>query len=87
MKIVQLSDIHFGVEDRGALALAGSVIESSEPDALIICGDLTQRGKRSEFAAAREWIDGFSRPTLVVPGNHDTPLLNMVERVTSPFDR
>lgn len=87
MKIVQLSDIHFGVEDTGALALARSVIETTEPDALIICGDLTQRGKRSEFAAAREWIDGFSLPTLVVPGNHDTPLLNMIERVTSPFDR
>ncbi|MEO0981810.1 MAG: metallophosphoesterase [Pseudomonadota bacterium] len=87
MKIVQLSDIHFGVEDPGALALARTVIETTEPDALIICGDLTQRGKRSEFAAAREWIDGFNLPTLVVPGNHDTPLLNMVERVTSPFDR
>jgi len=87
VKIVQLADIHFGVEDADALREVERLIAGSEPDALIVCGDLTQRGKRREFAAAREWLDQFDRPILVVPGNHDTPLLNIVQRVTGPFDR
>jgi 3',5'-cyclic AMP phosphodiesterase CpdA len=48
---------------------------------------MTQRGKHSEFHAAREWIRALNRPTLIVPGNHDTPLLNLISRASSPFER
>lgn len=87
MKLAQLSDIHFGVEDHVALKEAETVINREAPDALLVCGDVTQRGKRSEFDAARNWIDQFSMPKLVVAGNHDTPLLNLAKRVSAPFER
>lgn len=87
MNLVQLSDLHFGTEDPTAIEAAGRFIADMEPDALIVCGDVTQRGKRREFEAARRWIAGFDRPALVVPGNHDTPLLNLVARVSDPFGR
>jgi 3',5'-cyclic AMP phosphodiesterase CpdA len=42
-------------------------------DAIVISGDLSQRARDHEFAAARPLVDRFAAcaPTLVVPGNHD----------------
>jgi len=78
MRIIQLADLHFGSENPAAIADAAELIASEAPDALMICGDLTQRGARSEFEAAHAWLDQFDVPQLVVPGNHDTPLLNAI---------
>ncbi|RIJ16373.1 metallophosphoesterase family protein [Henriciella mobilis] len=86
-RIVQIADIHFGTENPVALEAFEESISELGASALAICGDLTQRGKRSEFRAARDWLDRFDLPKLVVAGNHDTPLLNLYERVVSPFDR
>lgn len=86
-RIIQIADIHFGTEDPDALAAFEAVVPELQADALAVCGDLTQRGKRSEFRAARHWLDTFQLPMIVVAGNHDTPLLNLVERVVSPFER
>lgn len=86
-RLVQLADIHFGTENPVALKAFEHAMQAIEPDALAVCGDLTQRGKKSEFEAARDWLEGFDMPKLVVPGNHDTPLLNIYERVVSPFER
>ena len=86
-RLIQIADIHFGTEDLNALQAFENVLPELEVDAIAVCGDLTQRGKRSEFRDAREWLDQFEEPKLVVAGNHDTPLLNMYERVVSPFDR
>lgn len=87
MKILQVSDIHFGAEDADALRAVERLYETQVPDALVVCGDLTQRGKHTEFAAARRWVEQFDCPKLVVPGNHDTPLLNIATRVAAPFRR
>ncbi|MEQ9315855.1 MAG: metallophosphoesterase [Henriciella sp.] len=86
-RIIQVADIHFGTENPVALDAFGAAIDTIEPDAIAVCGDLTQRGKRSEFRAARDWLDSFAMPKLVVAGNHDTPLLNLYERVVAPFER
>ena len=86
-RIIQLADIHFGTEDPAALKAFEAAFEAIDPHAMAVCGDLTQRGKRSEFKAAREWLDEFDVPKLVVAGNHDTPMLNLYERVVSPFER
>src|SRR5690606_31141750 len=85
MKLVQVADIHVGAADPDVLAAAAASIREQDADALVVCGDMTQRGKREEFRVARDWVDSFRIPTIVVPGNHDTPLLDMVARVTSPF--
>lgn len=87
MIFAHLADIHFGTEDSAALDAAREVILSSGASALVVSGDLTQRGKRSEFLAAREYLESFALPVLSVPGNHDTPLLHLGARVSDPFGR
>ncbi|WP_339796217.1 metallophosphoesterase [uncultured Hyphomonas sp.] len=85
--IAQISDIHFGAEDENAIEAAEACIKSTKPDMLVVCGDLTQRGRTREFDAAAEWLDRFDMPKLVVPGNHDTPMFNVAARAAEPFKR
>lgn len=87
MKLAHLADIHFGRENPGALKAASALISELDVDAIVISGDLTQRGKREEFQAALEWVNAFAPPVLCVPGNHDTPLLNLAARAADPFGR
>ena len=86
-RIIQIADIHFGTEDPAALRAFEAASEAIDPHVMAVCGDLTQRGKRSEFKDAKDWLEQFEVPKLVVAGNHDTPLLNLYERVVSPFER
>jgi len=85
--IAQLSDIHFGAEDVDAIEKTEAFLKDINPDLLVVCGDLTQRGRNREFEAAAEWLAGFDFPKLVVPGNHDTPMLNLAVRTSDPFSR
>jgi 3',5'-cyclic AMP phosphodiesterase CpdA len=87
VRLVQVSDIHFGREDALALDAFDGEIERLVPDGLLICGDLTQHGRRGQFRAAAEWLSGFTLPILAVPGNHDTPQFGIVSRVAAPFAR
>lgn len=87
MRLIQISDIHFGTEDQHAIHAATTYLRNEPYDGLIVCGDLTQRGKNIEFDAAKRWLEQFDVPRLVVAGNHDTPLLNVVERARQPFSR
>ncbi|MDB2438316.1 metallophosphoesterase [Hellea sp.] len=84
---MQLSDIHFGTEDKDALAAARIYANSLSPDLVLICGDITQDGKVEEFEAARDWISGFDSPKLITPGNHDTPVFGIIQRIFNPFGR
>ena len=87
VRLMHLSDIHFGREDRLALAETRKFAERIKPDAIIVAGDITQKGRRSEFAAAREWFDSLGFPVIVAPGNHDTPLTHLAARAVNPFGR
>ncbi len=86
IRLLQISDLHFGppyVEKAGAAALRSAA--ELKPDAVIISGDLTQRAKRVQFEAAKNFLAGLPPvPQLVVPGNHDVPLYRFYERVTDP---
>ena len=44
---------------------------ATEPDLVLITGDLTHVGLPSECETAARWLDGFARPLCLVPGNHD----------------
>ncbi len=46
---------------------------AEKPDVVVITGDLTAQGLRSEFDAARTLLDPIlsSIPTVLIPGNHD----------------
>ncbi|KJV26372.1 DNA repair exonuclease [Luteibacter yeojuensis] len=84
---VQVSDPHFGTERPEVVAALQRLITTMAPDLVILSGDVTQRATREQFAAARRFVDAYARPTLVVPGNHDVPLVNLVARALNPFGR
>ena len=85
--LVHLSDLHFGRIDPIVLDPLRAAVLEAKPDLVAISGDFTQRARRGQFAAAREFVDSLPRPTLVVPGNHDVPLWNVARRFLTPFTR
>jgi 3',5'-cyclic AMP phosphodiesterase CpdA len=87
LRLFQLSDIHFGLEDRRAIAWAKECIEREKPHAVAITGDLTMRARHPEFQAACEWITGLDVPVTVEVGNHDIPYFNLYERFFAPYKR
>jgi 3',5'-cyclic AMP phosphodiesterase CpdA len=85
--VVHLSDIHFGRVDLTTIGPLTEAIFRVSPHLLAVSGDLTQRARRREFAAARAFLDGLTFPQLVVPGNHDVPLYNIFTRFVTPLAR
>ncbi len=86
-RILHISDLHFGrVDPPVAVALAAR-IAAIAPDVIVVSGDLTQRARRREFAAARAFLDRLSPPKVIVPGNHDIPLYDVARRFLSPLER
>ncbi len=85
VRIVHLSDIHFGCENTAALDEVRRHILDHPPDLVAVTGDITQAGYPREFAAARDWLDALPCPSLNTPGNHDTPYWSVIGRLTRPF--
>jgi 3',5'-cyclic AMP phosphodiesterase CpdA len=85
--LVHLSDLHFGRLDPRVLTPLVRRIEVVAPDLIAVSGDLTQRARRAEFAAARAFFAQLRFPTLIVPGNHDVPLYNVAARFLNPLAR
>jgi 3',5'-cyclic AMP phosphodiesterase CpdA len=84
-RLVHLSDLHFpAAQPAQAEALAQS-IAAARPDVVAITGDLTRRGRRHEFEAAARLVDALPGEVIVVPGNHDVPLVK--HRFSRPFAR
>ena len=87
MNILHISDLHFGppfVPRVGESLLR--IASDLTVDSIVVSGDLTQRAKRSQFKAARSFLDQLpDRPTIIVPGNHDVPLYRLRERMASPL--
>ncbi|HEY2138530.1 MAG TPA: metallophosphoesterase [Chthoniobacterales bacterium] len=85
--VIHLSDLHFGRVDPAILAPLVKFIRGLNPDVVAISGDLTQRARTAEFLAAREFLAAIPFPQIVVPGNHDVPLHNLVSRFFRKLDR
>lgn len=86
-RIAHLSDLHFGTEEP---PIAEGLLEDlarQSPHLVVVSGDLTQRARRQQFVAARAFLDRIPAPRLVVPGNHDIPLYNVLDRLTRPLSR
>ncbi len=87
LTLLHISDLHFGppylpVVGEAVLRLAPRL----RPDVVVVSGDLTQRAKPEQFAAARDYLKQLPDvPQVVVPGNHDIPLYRVVERLTDPL--
>ncbi len=86
VRILQLSDLHFGppyVSHVGEAVL--KIAPQLNVDAIIVSGDFTQRAKQEQYLAARGFLDQLPDvPRLYVPGNHDVPLYRISERLSDP---
>ena len=87
LRLLHFSDIHFGGEDKPAIEAAQALAHELAPGLTVVTGDLTLAGRRSEFVAARAWLDRLPQPVVATPGNHDTPYYNLVLRSFWPFRR
>lgn len=86
--ILHLSDTHFGTERPEVVAALTRLVHSERPDLAVLSGDVTQRARRAQFAAARRFVDELGVPaTVVLPGNHDIPLDNVLARLLKPHAR
>jgi 3',5'-cyclic AMP phosphodiesterase CpdA len=84
--LLHISDTHFGTEEPAIVAALQAFVREQGPAAVILSGDITQRARRAQFAAARRFVDslGVAR-LLALPGNHDIPLFNVAARLLSPY--
>lgn len=88
--IAHISDLHFGTEDPEVAAELLAELDGSRgarPSLVAVSGDLTQRARPEQFRAARQFLDRLQGPSLVVPGNHDVPLYDVVTRLLRPLSR
>jgi 3',5'-cyclic AMP phosphodiesterase CpdA len=84
--LLHISDTHFGTEEPAVVAACRKLVQAERPAAVILSGDITQRARSAQFAAARAFCDSLEVPHLLtLPGNHDIPLYNMAARVFSPY--
>ena len=84
-RVLQFSDVHFGVEHRRACAAALDYAHAAPSDLILITGDITQKGYPDEFAAAGAWIKAMPTPRFVIVGNHDVPYWDAIARVFHPW--
>jgi 3',5'-cyclic AMP phosphodiesterase CpdA len=85
--VVHLSDLHFGKVEPALLTPLAETVKALAPDVVVVSGDLTQRARTSQFLEAKEFLGRLPRPQVVVPGNHDVPLHNVVHRLLTPLDK
>lgn len=87
IRIVQFTDVHFGAENPDAIAAARDFAHQVRPTAVLVTGDITQRGLWPEFRAAAGWLNSMPKPWLCCPGNHDTAYYNVFWRLVGPWRR
>lgn len=84
-QIAHISDLHFGTEDPDVAHGLLEDLSFRSPHLVAVSGDLTQRGRANQFAAAAKFLQQIGRPMIVIPGNHDIPLYNVIARVFFPL--
>ena len=84
-RLFHVSDLHFGREDKEAVAWFAETVRAEMPDAVICTGDLTMRARAREFEAAARYLEAIPVPLTVEPGNHDLPYFNPFDRFFRPY--
>lgn len=86
--ILHASDTHFGTERPEVIEALRRLSIQHELSLMILSGDITQRARARQFAAARRFVDRLRIPhVLAIPGNHDIPLYNLFARAFAPYRR
>jgi len=86
-RIVHISDVHVGDADQATLEKARQAISDLNPDLIVLSGDVTQSGRRREFADAAVFLSTMPAPIVAAPGNHDAPVFDPLARLTNPYAR
>ncbi|MAT51700.1 MAG: restriction endonuclease subunit S [Porticoccaceae bacterium] len=86
-RVAHISDLHFGRHIPQVVEGLLDSLDDYDPDLVIISGDLTQRATSAQFRAAQGFVQALRWPRLVIPGNHDMPAINVLERMASPWRR
>lgn len=84
MRIVLLTDLHFGRARPDLIDPLLDAVATASPDLVIVAGDFVQRARTGQFQQARQFLDRLSRDWIAVPGNHDIPLFNLPARIFTP---
>jgi 3',5'-cyclic AMP phosphodiesterase CpdA len=86
--LLQISDPHFGTEQAPVVEALRALAAQQKPDLVVLSGDITQRARNEQFAAARAFLDSLGVPAHVaIPGNHDIPLYDVATRALRPYAR
>jgi 3',5'-cyclic AMP phosphodiesterase CpdA len=89
-RLIHLSDLHFGAHDPRLVEAVEDRVHETEPDLVIVSGDLTQRARTEQFQEACRFLERLreaGHEVLAVPGNHDVPLYDVLRRFLSPLTR
>jgi 3',5'-cyclic AMP phosphodiesterase CpdA len=83
--IAHISDLHFGRIDSPVAEALVADLNASPPTLVVMSGDFTQRARASQYRAAMQFMARLPQPQLVVPGNHDIPLFDVISRFFAPL--
>jgi 3',5'-cyclic AMP phosphodiesterase CpdA len=89
-RLIHLSDLHFGAHDPMLVRAVARKIDETDPDLVVISGDLTQRARTEQFQEACRFLETLrdaGHDVLAVPGNHDVPLYDVLRRFLSSLTR
>jgi 3',5'-cyclic AMP phosphodiesterase CpdA len=76
LRVLQVSDLHTGtLEEPEVEDDLRRLVEEADPELVVASGDLTHRNRRAQHERAARFLRSLGRPLLVVPGNHDIPML------------
>jgi len=85
--IAHISDVHFGRTDPAVVEGLVKDLSERKPTLLVVSGDFTQRARGRQYAAAAAFLTRLPSPQLVVPGNHDIPMFDIIRRFFFPLSR
>ena len=85
--IAHISDLHFGRIDPAVVEGLVEDLSHRKPSVLVVSGDFTQRARERQYADAAAYLKRLPTPQLVVPGNHDIPLFDVIRRIFFPLHR
>ena len=64
-----------------------AAVTAARPNLVVVSGDFTQRARVQEFKDAARFVAALPGPRLLVPGNHDVPLYDLMRRWLMPLRR
>lgn len=86
-RVAHIADVHFGATTPAIVQALEAALGVLAPDVIVVSGDLTQRGRWSEFREAAAFLGRLPGSVVAVPGNHDVPREHLGSRFLHPLRR